>query len=134
MRSFRWTPAVLAWFVFWVVGCDSRPTLPDSLPKDPEGGLKQIGETYKYLADQKLRVPTKLTDLDEYSGNLEAALPLLSSGDLVLFYGIPYSAGSKDILAYEKDASSAGGWVLLRNGTVKKLTAEEFKSSPKAKG
>ena len=34
--------------------------------------------------------------------------------------------------AYEKDAATAGGWVLMTNGTAKKVTAVEFASLLKA--
>lgn len=132
MTSPRWSPVVFLVASLLAVGCGGGPTLPTALPKDPEGALKQLGETYQYIAVQKLKTPTKPSDLDEFSGNLEAALPLLASGDLVLFYGVSYSSGSKDVLAHEKDAPTAGGWVLLRNGTVTKMTAAEFAAAPKA--
>ena len=35
------------------------------------------------------------------------------------------------ILAYEKDAPEKGGYVVLFDGTVKKVSVEEFASTPK---
>jgi len=132
VRPQRLVPALFAWSVIALAGCGGGQPEATPAPKDPEGALNQLGETYRYLSIQKLKTPTQLADLSEYSGNLEAALPLLQSGDLVLFFNVPYSSGSKDVLAHQKDAPTSGGWVLLRNGTVSKLTAEEFKAAPKA--
>jgi hypothetical protein len=41
-------------------------------------------------------------------------------------------AGGETVLAYEKKAPSEGGWVLMQDGTVKQITADEFKAAPKA--
>ena len=36
------------------------------------------------------------------------------------------------IVAYEKDAPTNGGWVMLQDGSLKQLSAGDFKSAPKA--
>ena len=36
------------------------------------------------------------------------------------------------VVAYEKDAPTNGGYVLLSAGSVKKMTASEFAAAPKA--
>ena len=36
-------------------------------------------------------------------------------------------------LAHEADVAAKGGYVLMQDGTVKKMTAAEFQSAPKAK-
>ena len=38
----------------------------------------------------------------------------------------------KGVVAYEKKVPDEGGYVLLQNGNVVKMTVAEFKSAPKA--
>lgn len=38
-----------------------------------------------------------------------------------------------DVVAYEKNTPTAGGYVLLTSGEVKKMTTSEFAAAPKAK-
>ena len=42
-------------------------------------------------------------------------------------------ASGSNVVAYEKDTATKGGVVLLENGELKKLSAEEFQAAPKAK-
>jgi hypothetical protein len=42
------------------------------------------------------------------------------------------AAGADKVLAYEKKVPTEGGAVLMQDGTVKQMTAEEFKAAPKA--
>ena len=41
---------------------------------------------------------------------------------------------AKTILAYEKDVPASGGLVLMAEGSVRSMTADEFKKTPKAAG
>ena len=58
------------------------------------------------------------------------------SGKYVILWSATISKekpqASSTILGYEKDAPTAGGWVLLVDGNVKHMTATEFQSAPKA--
>lgn len=116
-------------------GCQSRPAAVAATPKppDPENGLKQLGEFYKYLAHEKAAAPGRAADLDEHEEAIPDAKPLIASGEIVVVWGKPYSASSTAVLAYQKEAKTAGGKVLLRNGTVKAMTAAEFEAATKAK-
>lgn len=122
---------VLTFSLAWLVGCTTGdPAPPPSPVKD---GLEELGEVYKFLAAQNLRPPAKKSDFDEHEAAMQTAHAKIGAGDYVVYYGVGYAASSSDILAYEKDAATAGGKVLLRNGTVKQLTASEFQAAPKAK-
>jgi hypothetical protein len=64
------------------------------------------------------------------------AFDRIQSGEFVIVWGVGLSKApgtGNQVLAYEKKAPLEGGAVLLRNGTVKTMTSEEFSKAPKAK-
>lgn len=96
--------------------------------------MREIAEVYNYLRGEKLGAPASLKDLEPYIDTLGSAWAKLESGDIVLRYRVPFAAsgsGAKSVLAYEKNVPTGGGAVLLRDGTVKEMTAAEFKAAPK---
>jgi hypothetical protein len=81
--------------------------------------------------------PSKLADLDRHRGMFPRAYEAVKSGDVVVLWGTPLQGEGdvgKDeaVVAYEKAVPTAGGYVLLSAGTVKKMTAAEFNAAPKA--
>ncbi len=110
-------------------GGSNPPVAPP--PVETGEALKELGEVYKYISVQKLATPRKAEDLTEYEGTLAGALPKIRAGDIVVIWGVGYSSGSSQVLAYGKDASSNGGPVLLRNGTIKAMTAAELQAAKK---
>jgi hypothetical protein len=100
--------------------------------------LKQIGLAYhNYLDSNGGKAPAKADDLGPYVENDKKLLDALKSGDIVFAWGVrltDMTAGSSNtVLAYEKDAPTKGGQVLYGDGSVKKLTADEFKKATVAK-
>jgi hypothetical protein len=65
----------------------------------------------------------------------------VKSGEVVVLWGAKMpgegevNAGTAPdaVIAYEKKTASEGGYVLLQNGTVKEMSADQFKAAPKAK-
>jgi len=82
--------------------------------------------------------PTKLADLAQYRETAPLAYESIRTGAVVVVWGVAMPGegdagkGTTDVVAYEKDASTAGGFVLLHNGTVKKMSAAEFNAAKKA--
>ena len=64
---------------------------------------------------------------------LPTAGPMLREGTLVYLWGATYAADIEKVAAHEKKVPAEGGWVLLQSGTVREMTADEFKAAPKAK-
>lgn len=118
---------------FILPACSGTPTRVTPPAPDPTEALQELGEVYKYRAVQKMPVPARTEDLMENDGALGTALPLIREGQLVVVWKIGYSANSSEVLAYEKDTPTTGGKVLLRNGSVKQMTAAEFAAAPKAR-
>lgn len=82
--------------------------------------------------------PRRLDDLKSFESNFPVPYRALKMGEIVVLWGIPMlgegDAATKEgkLVAYEKDAPKAGGWILMTNGTVKKVTAEEYAAFHKA--
>jgi len=98
--------------------------------------LKQIGLAYHNYHDATNKGPANAKDLAPYFENSKRLLDHLESKRIVFFYNVRLTqmteGTSNTILAYEKDVPSKGGLVLLGDGSVRKVTADEFKKAPKA--
>jgi hypothetical protein len=119
-------------------GCGSNsPVITDSKDKAErvqESSLAQLGDVLRIRQEESSPPPVSAADVVKYERAFPLACGRVKSGALVLFYGVPLQEGVEDkVLAYEKQAPDSGGHVLMQDGkTIKKLTAEEFKSAPKA--
>jgi hypothetical protein len=116
--------------LLFIPACRSNDSAPPATV-DTGSALMDMGELYNYLAVQKVSPPKKAEDLAEYEGSMPAAYAKIKSGDIVVVWGTGYSSGSSQLLAYEKDCATSGGKVLLRNGSVKDMTAGEFQAAKK---
>jgi hypothetical protein len=133
-------PASRLWFVCTCVllcaasACSERR--PQEPPKTGEDALKELAELYHYLDYSKLAPPKRAEDLSDYWDSLQTAFDRIQNGEIVLLYGVGRSAtgaAAGQVLAYEKKAETEGGFVLLRDGTVKQMTSAEFQAAPKAR-
>jgi hypothetical protein len=98
--------------------------------------LRQIGLAYHQYVNDSNRGPAKADDLGPYVCKNERLLGLLKKGEIVFFYNVSLTqmpAGtSHTVLAYEKDVPGKGGWVLMGDGSTRKMQPEEFKKAAKA--
>ena len=114
-----------------MAGCGgSSPGTP--APPTGKDALEEIGRMLKLLADDGRKPPAKAADLQPLDPLIPVGGPALRSGDVVYQWGAGYAAGRQDVAAYEKNVPAEGGYVLLTDGTVKKMSASEFTSAPKA--
>jgi hypothetical protein len=105
--------------------------------------LKQIALLYHEYNDKHRKGPSGPDDPEFVKMvNETGAQPVLAKvqgGDYVFFWDVKLGdlgkgAGmSQTVLGYEKDAPTAGGLVVMGDGTVKSMTAAEFNAAPKAK-
>jgi len=114
-----------------LLGCgESKPALPTS-----QGKLEEVREMLKTVQADKAKPPAKPADLGAVDPYLPTAGADLRSGEIVYVWGASLSSdpsGSSKVIAHEKKAPSEGGWVLMQDGKVKQMTADEFRSAPKA--
>jgi len=114
-------------------GCASETKPP---PPSAEEGLKEMANVYRYIEYSKLPLPRKADDFNEYIDSMPSALERIKQGEFVVAWGAGRSTApglGQQILVYEKKTASEGGAVLLRDGTVNQLTADEFSAAAKAK-
>ena len=91
---------------------------------------------YKYIEYSKLPLPRNPEDFNDYVDSMPIAFYRVKDGEYVVAWGVGRSASAgagEQVLVYEKKTPTEGGAVLLRDGTVKQMTAAEFSAAPRAK-
>ena len=100
--------------------------------------FQEVNDLLRAAAGPSGRPPAKVADLKAHEANFPRAYGAIKSGSVVVIWGTPFKgegeASSGDpVVAYEQAVPTGGGYVLLAGGEVKKMSASEFQSAPKAK-
>jgi hypothetical protein len=120
-----------------LAGCSRSVTVSD-VPAQ-QVALQEVGELIRATTQPGGRRPSKVSDFDSLRSQFPNGYQAVKSGDVVVLWGAGVAGegeaakGGGDVIAYEKDAPTQGGYVLLTSGEVKKMSASEFQSAPKAK-
>ena len=135
MKSIIRSSALIVFCILIAAGCKGNRGVRTGVPAElGANGLEELAGVYKYLAQNKEPAPKKLEDLAEREAALPTAWAKLQSGEYVVAWGAGYSSsGGGAVLAYEKNVPDSGGLVLMQDGTVKEMTAAQFKTAPKAR-
>jgi len=118
-----------------LAGCAKRPTATEAAPTVTI--LQDVMDLLRTSAATTNRVPAGIADLAPHQATFTRGYNAVKSGDVVVIWGARLqgegeSGKSEAVVAYEKNVPTSGGQVLLSAGTVKHMTAEEFKAAPKA--
>jgi hypothetical protein len=120
--------------VLFLTGC-GRKTEVVPVPSD-EQGLKELAKIYRDFVIKRKPPPKSLKELGVKGQQNPNAVAMINSGDLVVHWGAspsPEGTTADAILAYLKTVPEQGGNVLMQDAmTIKMMTAEEFKATPKA--
>jgi hypothetical protein len=114
-----------------LAGCSSQPRGAGA----PQYGLLQeVNELLHAAQGGAGRPPAKLSDLNRYKAQFPRAYEAVKSGDVVVRWGTPLKGEGdvgedETVLAYEKDAPSDGGFVLMSAGSVKEMSADDLKTA-----
>jgi hypothetical protein len=121
-----------------VAGCGGPAGVPVTAENRAEIALSDVGELYRQYPFSNHKPPKKISDFAPLDSMAPLGLKALRDGDVVARSGVviedvnegPATRDSADeVIAYAKDAPTAGGDVLMHNRTVRKMTAEEFKAA-----
>lgn len=95
--------------------------------------LREIWELFSLFATQQNRAPMALTDLRGSAIAFPNGYAALESGRVQVIWGAnPAATAGTAILAYESAVPEQGGLVVLRDGSVKNLSAQEFQAFHRA--
>jgi len=133
-----WTrPLAVAMALAVVAGCGSKSG-PGGAGAAQAPVLQEVANLLRAAAAEG-RAPSKVADLAKFSTAYPDAYQAVKSGDVVVVWGAKVAgegetaSAAASVIAYEKKAPTEGGWVLLANGEIKEMSADEFKAAPKAK-
>ena len=121
--------------LLFVVACGkSKPTEEEFVDITGRDMVTELGVLLKSQATEKKPMPKSANDLVALEPIFPLAAGKVSGGELVYAWGTALSEGSGDltIIAHPHDAETNGGWVLYKDGSVKKLKVDEFASATKA--
>ncbi|QEG27194.1 hypothetical protein GobsT_19480 [Gemmata obscuriglobus] len=130
----RWMTVLLVSSILAVTGCgggESKPT--GMIGPSPDQGLENLKVLLEQYQQDKGRPPAKMDEIMYLEPSYPAGVRGLVTETYVLIWGAKLQPGSTGVVAHEKAAAEKGGVVLLQDGTVKQMTAAEFKAAPKAK-
>ena len=131
-RGVGWPGAGLLALLIIAPGCANRH------PATPEDGSPQVvrlREIFRMAQMRKKGNQPRATRVEDFK-QAELAYPqgfqALRSGACVFVWGAyadPSADRATTVLAYEKEVPSQGGYVVMLDGTVKTMTAEEFNAA-----
>jgi hypothetical protein len=103
---------------------------------DPQHyALFEIGYLLDLHANSKGKGAEKLADLKPYQDGYPNGFDALEKGTCVVVWGVdPRKKDANAVMAYQKEAPAQGGFVLMGNKKIKKMTADEFNAAYKPKG
>lgn len=127
---------ILALVVTSVTGCG-----PSQVANSPEvydfGTFEEVAGLYRSATGIKKKPPASLADLARSRDMFLNGYRAIEKGDIIVIWGVTTTAEdspSDEVLAYKSDVPTNGGPVLMKNLTMKKMSADEFKNAPKASG
>jgi len=92
-----------------------------------------LAEMLKEYFELRKKAPNSLADLSDGAATHPVGHSAVQNESYVVYWRVPLSTtDASTVLAYPKDAATKGGLIVMLNGTVKAMTAEEFKAAPKA--
>lgn len=121
---------ILSTSLLCFIGCSGAKSVQgdDALRQ----ALLDFAQFLQALPSDGVKPPKKMAEFLPREPMAPIASEYLQNGKLVYIWGSGLSPDGQKIIAYEKAVETTGGWVLLENGTVEKMSSEAFSAAPKA--
>lgn len=122
-----------------IVGCSATPQPTEPDPRGQE--MFALGRAFNRYCQERGRPPERPEDLAgrfSESPAAKAAFDRLLLGDIVILCGVSQTDMQRQagagvtVLAFERQVPKEGGWVLMGDTGVRRMTASEFEAAPKA--
>jgi hypothetical protein len=128
---------LIAFLAAIATGCTGATATNAEVGAPEVVSLNEVGENYRGLSIYKKAPPKSIKEFTSNEMLIGAGTTAVRDGKIVVQWGSklpdtgeePGKVASPEILAYYKEVPDSGGYVLLLDRTVKKMTAEEFKSA-----
>ena len=123
-----------------LAGCGSSPEARELRSSGEAQGLAGLGRMYRVASDELGRPPKTIEELRKAEARVPGGLSGIGVENVAIYFGaeLPAAAGtpgdgaSETILAYDRMVPRQGGFVLMLDQSVRKMSAGEFKSAKKA--
>src|SRR5690606_17082612 len=94
-------------------------------------------DMYELYTKANKKAPKSLRDFNLFSDGSPTGFSAIKQGNVVVIWDVDLNpereADSPDeVLAFAKEVPETGGAVLMKNRSIKTMTAEEFQAAPKA--
>jgi hypothetical protein len=101
--------------------------------------LQDVADLLRASTQPNGQGPGKLADLGRAQEVYPRGYEAIKSGEVVVNWGVGMKGEGEmgkggDVVAYEKDAPTAGGYVLLSGGEIKHMSAADYAAAPKPSG
>lgn len=125
-------PACVIALAGLLAGCNSAPPSHSDDAAPNILALEEVSHILRMYKKSGQGAPKSIKDVAGMSNGLPAGIEALRKGNVLLYWEAPFDPDdSKTVIAYQKEAPEKGGEVLMRDGTVAHMTAEEFQAAPK---
>jgi len=127
---------VAALVLMAAVGCSGGAAVQDKAAGPTAAdGLANLRDLFRQAAAGKATLPKSAAEFAAVEPFYPVAGPFVLSGEIACAWGAGLKSGPDSaarLLAWEKAAPTDGGWAMFQDGTIRKVTADEFKAATKA--
>jgi hypothetical protein len=121
-------------------GCGTGAAVAEADKSTEAQGLRNLGAMYRVASESLSRPPKTIAELRKAEAQVPGGFSDIGETNVAIYLGVPLppasggptDGASETVLAYDRMAPHQGGYVLRLDGSVKKLTAAEFKAARKA--
>jgi hypothetical protein len=116
-------------------GCGSAGAAKPGAATVENHALEEVGRIFRTYQKGRRPPPKSVADFNLYEQGYPLGVGAIKRKEVVVFWGGGLSDASdaaSTVLAYEASAPASGGAVLTQDGTVRKMSADEFKAAAKA--